>query len=788
MIALVLVHLMVAVPVLATTGPQAAASAPGSRAAAESTAVPAEAALSQEEALARLDRFMQLIEKLRSHIDRSQFDLVALLDRLDYDPKRIVAFVKHEIYFEQYPGVLRGARGTLMSRAGNALDQSVLLATLLRDAGFDARVVRGTISATDASMLLEQIKPPRQPQALKDPDGFKAALSLLGEVPAGSIEQAMDGLTRKYNEIPIRPDLHSNADRISTGLRRALAEQGHPIQQKAQLPVDEARDYYWVESQLGPDKAWTEIHPALERGASLASASRVTVFAGEIPEELVQRVEISLIGERVVGKRKDLVELTDPWVRPAANLIGQPISLLFLPLGQYDSLEGLQRSLSDSDILVPIFNQSPAKHVVDLRGYFIPAAEAQSAAAGVIREGGEKVSQAVTALRSMGAPTAPTQEPATALTGLWVDYRIHMPGGERREFRRTIVDTLDREPEGNEWSRKQTSLDDLRKAILGTRQTMIETGHGCEAFKLEESLKAIQQTLALKKWYLEGQGRGVRDWSGSLPSFLPPYVQLGLFGLFDRGDTYQKSVMSYRSSPSILTIELRESYSPIEESRLVTTVDIVNNERRVYSRSGNGLAASPVDAVWLGVFETLEEEALESPEASRPWSAGRATLSAMESGQKLTVITPGTPDAFSRLATDSATKQAMQAELDAGFWLVTAPLANASSGRFFWWRVHPESGNALGMIETGQGASAFEYILTFTLITLILIAPVCFWGNVIYGFVVNPELDEWWDTLGGCMKLGIPVAGLITMIIMASPVLAYGGFVLAVALLYRLVF
>jgi hypothetical protein len=43
--------------------------------------------------------------------------------------------VRHEVRFDTYDRVLRGARGTLMAMAGNALHKSLLLAALLRQHG-----------------------------------------------------------------------------------------------------------------------------------------------------------------------------------------------------------------------------------------------------------------------------------------------------------------------------------------------------------------------------------------------------------------------------------------------------------------------------------------------------------------------------------------------------------------------------------------------------------------------------------------------------------------------------
>src|SRR5690606_12112593 len=106
---------------------------------------------------------------VRRTLDRAAFDVETLLDSLDYDAEKIVDFVRHEIAFEQYLGLLRGPEGTLASRSGNALDQAVLLAKLLREAGHDARIARATLDERQARALLEQMQPAyRQPPPIGD--------------------------------------------------------------------------------------------------------------------------------------------------------------------------------------------------------------------------------------------------------------------------------------------------------------------------------------------------------------------------------------------------------------------------------------------------------------------------------------------------------------------------------------------------------------------------------------------------------------------------------------------
>jgi len=64
--------------------------------------------------------------------------IVRKAGELGNDPVQIFAFARDEVVYESYTGSLRGARGTLWSKAGNALDQASLLIALLRASGIRA--------------------------------------------------------------------------------------------------------------------------------------------------------------------------------------------------------------------------------------------------------------------------------------------------------------------------------------------------------------------------------------------------------------------------------------------------------------------------------------------------------------------------------------------------------------------------------------------------------------------------------------------------------------------------
>ena len=78
----------------------------------------------------------------------------------DYDPQRIFAFLRDQVGYESYVGSLRGARGTLWSAAGNALDEASLGVALLRSSGIPARYARGTLADDQAKELILSMFPP----------------------------------------------------------------------------------------------------------------------------------------------------------------------------------------------------------------------------------------------------------------------------------------------------------------------------------------------------------------------------------------------------------------------------------------------------------------------------------------------------------------------------------------------------------------------------------------------------------------------------------------------------
>ena len=119
-----------------------------------------------EQALSRIfDRFASIerglvnLDQLEARLALEHADPLERSRALGGDPEAITADVADNIAYLPYGGSLRAAAGTLASRSGNAIDQAVLLATMLNRTGLEARIVRAEIDEDDAMTLLESAAP-----------------------------------------------------------------------------------------------------------------------------------------------------------------------------------------------------------------------------------------------------------------------------------------------------------------------------------------------------------------------------------------------------------------------------------------------------------------------------------------------------------------------------------------------------------------------------------------------------------------------------------------------------
>lgn len=90
--------------------------------------------------------------------------IAAAAARLPAEWEAPLFFVQGAIGYVPYSGSVRGARGTLESGGGNAIDQALLLAALFEARGVETRLVRGRLDWTGAARLVVGTATPAAPE------------------------------------------------------------------------------------------------------------------------------------------------------------------------------------------------------------------------------------------------------------------------------------------------------------------------------------------------------------------------------------------------------------------------------------------------------------------------------------------------------------------------------------------------------------------------------------------------------------------------------------------------
>ena len=191
----------------------------------------------------------------------------------------IFNFIRDEIAFESYVGSLRGARGTLWSGAGNAVDQSSLLVALLRASGVPAQYARGTLAETEAAGLITSM--------------FPASLSSVGLIP-------QDALLSDPASDP--------------GL------------------LDEVRDHFWTQFDAG--SGFQDADPNFAHAVIGDSFTTLETIVVEVPDQLRHKVTVRLERELAIpaisafsGGSPLTYETVLDETFASVELVGRPLTL-----------------------------------------------------------------------------------------------------------------------------------------------------------------------------------------------------------------------------------------------------------------------------------------------------------------------------------------------------------------------------------------------------------------------------------------------------------------------------
>ncbi len=719
-----------------------------------------------ELAIEKLNKFMELLQELRDGIDRTQFDVEALSFELAFEePEVIVDWVRENIYFEQYLGLLRGAEGTLMSRAGNALDQTVLLATLLRDAGYEVQIKQGQLSEAQAKDLLANMIPDRQIETpigdLEQIEKILTQIVELGEVPEQDIKQAIEELEGKLSNenSPLTEQAKNESQMLLQILDDANVRLGDSLEQNL---IAEAQDYFWLEYRLSSDEDWQEVHPAFKERAP-ENLEALDTFTETIPEALQHRLRFQVFIEQKSGDKLIVENLAPAWERPVANLNGVALtySNVANTLQHASATEDLVSALEETNYFLPMLNGNlfEGTQLFDNKGRLLDSAIAAENVGGVaelFQTLGNTFGDAFSALNTLGEPAEEQDEAALVLTRQWLEYTLIAPNGQERTYRRTVLDRIGNTQRslGNSTITDELSDLEVTQALSQHYTFMFAAGKYNNNYVLDRVIerfinyKPILAGLIAKAHeqevvFQDDMQNVDRAWLGHLQ----------LYQAFDAGSL---SANTYRAEPSL--ISFRQGLVNPNSIQL----DVINNVRRSFTLSAESL-------VETGVWESyVESQAIALSDV-----VSTTTVFEQARAEKipLKTILPSNGETLNNLTLSENTKYYIQQDLDEGFVVIVPETMPEGSLAGAWWRINPQTGETLGMLD-GLGGAFTEYAALWKATAAVLLGLITF----AHCEAIAAAFGKGKDKLMTCLGLGVTVTlapysvalGLIAAFILAS--------------------
>ena len=270
---------------------------------------------------ARLGRLEAYLHRFPSSLT----DVNALAGELA-TPEAAFEFIRDQIALEPYPGVMKGARGTLVTRGGNALDRALLLAAILKQNHVSARIAHARLSEDQGRQLLQWIA-----SAPGATERMLASLNVI-DIPSSSrpdqqglaeaLERRAGGTAKSVEEAVDRSRPLIEASLKSAGVTGSADAERQTLETLV--------DHYWVQAVV--EGQTVDLDPATADarvGQHLAEASD-TLNPDSLPDDIYQHVQFRIVAD---FHAKDGVHATDVLRQDfkAIDLFGKNIRVAIAP-------------------------------------------------------------------------------------------------------------------------------------------------------------------------------------------------------------------------------------------------------------------------------------------------------------------------------------------------------------------------------------------------------------------------------------------------------------------------
>jgi hypothetical protein len=627
--------------------------------------------------------------------DAAAGELADIAFNLDYDIERIFRFVADGIRYEPYPGILRGARGTLGARAGNSVDQALLLAALLDESAVPYRFAHGQLDDATTAALIDSITTDAADARRIGEEALARGLDeLLG---SGTDTGTADGPLAVLREEEARASAaaaearvevaESRLDETVTMIETALDEVGIGLPADGvSLPPAEVVDHTWLQVPFGA--GWLDLDPTLaaaEPGTVMTTADGTL---DRLPDDLRHRVGFEVLVERVQGGRL----VTDTVLEYAAfadEIAGVPIAFSHLAPATVERFGlTLLNMLGDGRL--------DYRPTLDIgRGSLVADEPVAFGLAGL--EGGGGLLEGSDLFSDGASPSDAAGPPAGEATAEWLTVSVTQPGSEPAVARRTVFDRLPAHlRQGGE-----ATVDAVEPIELidfdGTGSTDFLPMLGIEAFAIATGPTSIAEILAM------------------LPDNELGTAALAYHGLRDAmgaGMAVDAGARTFVDGPNIVSFSLRVG-EPAQVANVRFGLDLWHRNHGILPLTGSSMTVAEAELVAGVTGHIAERVALEgladARDVTQP-AVGVGVLfeAAAIEGVPTAVLRGTIPDPLPY--GPMATALIEEAVGSGDVVIVPAqPVIVDERERVGWWRIDPATGVTTDVLDDASGSEAAEY-------------------------------------------------------------------------------
>lgn len=618
------------------------------------------------------DEVLRRFESLAASMPKLPYDLASRAEALGPGIEPAFFYVRDQIAYEGYPGVLRGAQGAYLSRAGNAFDRSLLLAELLRQKGVETRFAMCRLPRTRAAELFDRIFEP----------------------PPSAVLNASPGASSFQERLKRR------AVRDYTAIRKALSDdlpfRASPTRDEV---LKEIQDHVWVQAQT--DRGWVDLDSSFPEAEPAKPFCTAEPTFEKIPPAAHQTVTIRVIVETLSGgtiKSEKVLEFS----HPAVQLIDRQVLLLHAPgTGQGGLPGGVGAGILGKDAWTPLLWADGEFH----RGSPISFADQRPPERGQPPAGG---------FGGMFGPGGPLGGAEQYFVAEWLEFELGFSNGQRETVRRALVDRA-----GMAW-RGTKALDPSKLRPLSRDSeslTAPQAVHNIWFSAGWHNLHAYAEAMLEAAYW--AATRDIPDQAINVPfhEIAWPWALQNLALLIYSDQVIVPSLNDspgrrfYADSPRILIV----SSGPAPEEGGANLYSIEYDLRRDHLR---GIARDAADdtgvverQIWFGVLEgALEHETalLHVAALAGDFKKVRSTSSLL-AGDSAVALTPGATQPAELRATDPETAARLAQALKRGATLIV-PRSVLRSGLAGWWEIDSEGADTRPVLDhlTSWHSAAFK--------------------------------------------------------------------------------